>query len=208
MAISSVLSPIATISFTVLVGIACSDDALSNDPSVGGGSGGGEITNTGGANASGGASAGQDGETSSGGSDAGGGNPGGASSGGSVAMSGGSASGGDGTLGSGGDSNGTGGSVSTYAYQFCDQHLGEADNPACEPGTICRNGYCTGPCENDLLEGVWGKGLDCPAAETGNALPNCRFGYCTLHCPDDRTCPHGLVCQSPQDCMNPEVLDP
>jgi hypothetical protein len=114
-----------------------------------------------------------------------------------------------GTSGDGGAS-GEGGSVGTYAYPFCDQDLGEENNPGCESGTNCRSGYCTGPCENNLIEDVYGDGAECPRPESGDALVVCGLGHCWLRCFNDETCPDGMVCNGPPDgenCWNPDALE-
>jgi hypothetical protein len=161
---------------------------------------------SGGSNA-GGASAGGSGEagTSTGGTAAG--------EAGSGAESGGGNGGNGGSGGSGGangGASGEGGGVGTYAYPFCDQDLGQENNPGCEPGTICRSGYCTGPCENNITEGIQGTGEDCPQPETGDAFTFCGLGYCWLRCFNGETCPDGMVCNGVPDaenCWNPDALE-
>ncbi len=123
----------------------------------------------------------------------------------------GAASGNGGLGGAGEGSSGEGGGPGADPYQLCDQDLGRDNNPGCDAGTICRNGYCTTPCENNLIDNTFGTGEDCPPPATGDARTGCGLGYCWLRCFNGETCPDGLICSGvPQseDCWNPDAVPP
>lgn len=181
----------------------------------------------------GGGSGGADGAPSGGSTSTGGGvASGGASSGGSPTATGGggsgsggggdSAGGGDGgdDQGSGGDDgqpsggmSGSGGGASSGAYVVCDQDAGEEDNPDCGSGMICRVGYCTPACENNIIDDIAGTGEDCPVPATGEPRISCGLGYCYLRCFDGGTCPDQLVCNpgptpGTETCSSPAEAPP
>ncbi len=81
-------------------------------------------------------------------------------------------------------------------YGRCDLALGGDGNPQCPGAESLCNGSCIpGRCETDLAGGALGTGDDCPAPLTGNADPECNFGYCTLACSEELICPDGMFCR-------------
>lgn len=162
-------------------------------------------------------SGGQPGSGGDGGDESGGNDAGPDDGGAPPASSGGASSGGssDGSAGedeSGGLS-GTGGDATTSAYTVCDEELGEENNPLCGSAMICRSGYCTPGCENNVIDDLIGTGEDCPVPTTGDAQLSCGLSYCHLRCPDGKTCPDELVCQvgatlGTEICVSPAVAEP
>jgi hypothetical protein len=217
--LSRTVAWIGGVSGVISLAVACSG-AGSDEPDAGKSSTGGAISSTGGTRTNGGTDTGG---TDTGGTDTGGTTTGGASAhagattggtttGGSSADagadSGGPAAGGAGGMGGsadGGTGGGGAGGPGTYSYPLCDPDLGQEDNPACDPGTICRNGYCAAACENDLVENQIGTGEDCPRPATGNPEISCALGYCVMNCLNGETCPDGMVCKGPAPQPNDEM---
>jgi hypothetical protein len=152
-----------------------------------------------------GAEGGAAGARQSGAGGASGGSTGSGGSSGQAAGVAGGAAGGE-TAGRGGAA-GAGGGVAG-AYSRCDPDLGIGNNPACDAGSICGSGYCAPPCENDIIEGLLGRGDDCPAPLSGKPSVGCSVGHCRLGCQNGGTCPTGLICPGDDTptCWNPDAL--